>query len=555
VREHPADPTRSLDKHHARSIPTRGHCCSDAGRRRAVNQNIELLSLRSALKNKTDEQKKKKMNPSAHAAKFVEWQLCVKTLLARGKRLLARVKNEASAMRTMTTAATDPGAPFSTLGHRQSHRHALKFHDATTPHCAISKLNCMNPTCSPALHLAYCQNIHPGETWEQHFLALSEKAVAVKAALQSDGLLAPEAPFGLGLRLSAYAAKELQAEASIQQGNTLFKAAGLYPFSINGFPFGKFHQGPVKENVYAPDWRSADRLQYTTDLANALAAWLPVGGSGSISTVPGSYAAWIKDKEDALQMARTLGHAVAHLASLERTTGRHVHLGLEPEPDCFLETTLQTLEFFQNTLPEGALPILKATLGVNQITALELLHRHLGVCFDTCHVALQFEEPADALRAYRDAGILISKIQLSAALRTKASQEAIVALAAFQEPTYLHQVKARNEDGAILSWPDLPAALAELPSTAAALNELRVHFHVPLFIEPTTPLASTADTLTPEFWELVRSGICPHLEIETYTFDVLPPEVHPGDIIRSIAEEYRWVLKHLADENAGSESL
>jgi hypothetical protein len=270
--------------------------------------------------------------------------------------------------------------------------------------------------------------------------------------------------------------------------------------------------------------------------------------------VPGSYATWIKEKEDALQMARTLGHAVVHLATLERTTGRLVHLGLEPEPDCFLETTPQTLEFFHNTLPEGALPILKTALGVNQTAALELLHRHLGVCFDTCHVALQFEEPATALRAYRDAGIRISKIQLSAALRTKASPEAITALASFQEPTYLHQVKARRENGEILSWPDLPAALAELPSTAD-LDELRVHFHVPLFIAPNAPLASTADTLTPAFWELVRSGICPHLEIETYTFDVLPPEVHPGDIIRSIAEEYRWVLNHLADASNGSESL
>ena len=412
----------------------------------------------------------------------------------------------------------------------------------------------MIPTCSPALHLAYCQNIHPGETWEEHLLALSDKAVAVKTALHSGGLLAPEAPFGLGLRLSAHAARELQAEDAIKQGSALFKAAHLYPFSINGFPFGKFHKGPVKENVYAPDWRATERLQYTIDLANALAAWLPEGGSGSISTVPGSYAAWIKNKEDALQMARTLGAAAAHLATLERSTGSLVHLGLEPEPDCFLETTPQTLDFFRNTLPQGALPVLQTTLGVGPADALELLHRHLGVCFDTCHVALQFEDPATALRAYRDAGILISKIQISAALRTKATPEACAALSSFQEPTYLHQVKARRDDGAILSCPDLPAALAALPS-ATALDELRVHFHVPLFIAPTAPLASTADTLDSAFWELVRSGVCPHLEIETYTFDVLPPEVHPGDIIRSIVEEYRWVLNHLAGGQTGSESL
>ncbi|MEI7773400.1 MAG: metabolite traffic protein EboE, partial [Verrucomicrobiota bacterium] len=280
----------------------------------------------------------------------------------------------------------------------------------------------------------------------------------------------------------------------------------------------------------------------------------PRGSAGSISTVPGSYAPWIHNKEAESEMAKMLGTAVCHLARLERETDRRIHLGLEPEPDCFLETTAQTIAFFQGALPEGALPVIKKTLGTSLEQAEALLRRHLGVCFDTCHVALQFEEPATALRAYRDAGIRISKIQLSAALRTKASPEAITALASFQEPTYLHQVKARRENGEILSWPDLPAALAELPSTAD-LDELRVHFHVPLFIAPNAPLASTADTLTPAFWELVRSGICPHLEIETYTFDVLPPEVHPGDIIRSIAEEYRWVLNHLADASNGSESL
>ena len=220
---------------------------------------------------------------------------------------------------------------------------------------------------------------------------------------------------------------------------------------------------------------------------------------------------------------------------------------MEPEPDCFLETTPQTLDFFQGALPEGALPVIENTLGASPSEAEALLRRHLGVCFDTCHVALQFEDPATALRAYRAAGILVSKIQLSAALRTEATPEARSGLAQFQEPTYLHQVKARRADGSLASWPDLPQALEALSSPAAleVLEELRVHFHVPLFISPNAPLASTANTLDDAFWEEVRSGICTHLEIETYTFDVLPPEVHPGAIIPSIVEEYRWVLNKL----------
>jgi hypothetical protein len=405
----------------------------------------------------------------------------------------------------------------------------------------------MTPTAFPTLRLAYCQNIHPGETWAEHYAALAGKTLEVRKALAAEGLIPQTAAFGLGLRLSAHAANELKAENALQQGNDLFQTAALYPFSINGFPYGKFHKGPVKENVYAPDWRTQERLQYTNALADALATWLPEGESGSISTVPGSYAPWIQTQEHELEMARHLGRAVAHLAALERTTGRHIHLGLEPEPDCYLETTPQTLHFFDSTLPQGALPEIRAALQIPESKALELLRRHLGVCFDTCHVALQFEDPAASLQAYRKAGVRISKVQISAALRTQPGSEAHTALSAFQEPTYLHQVKARRSDGSLQSWPDLPLALNAL-SQEQTLEELRVHFHVPLFVSPRAPLASTADTLDEGFWSEIRSGACSHLEIETYTFDVLPPAVHPGDLVRSIVEEYRWVLGKL---NAG----
>jgi sugar phosphate isomerase/epimerase len=243
-------------------------------------------------------------------------------------------------------------------------------------------------------------------------------------------------------------------------------------------------------------------------------------------------------------MARQLGAAAAALSQIESESGRLIHLGLEPEPDCFLETTSQTLHFFAATLPEGALPELRSRLGVSEERAHELLLRHIGVCFDTCHAALQYEDLASSLRAYRDANVRISKVQLSAALKTPATPAALKALAAFKEPTYLHQVKALTELRTIKSWSDLPEALAALPHEKN-LEELRVHFHVPLYVAPNAPLCSTADALDESFWREIRTGISPHLEIETYTFDVLPPEVHPGDLIQSIANEYRWVLDHL----------
>ena len=391
-----------------------------------------------------------------------------------------------------------------------------------------------------SLHLTYCQNIHPGETWAEHYEAIASKTTGVQKALNVTE------PFGLGLRLSATAASELLEPSALEQGRELFKTHNFYPFSINGFPFGKFHRGPVKADVYAPDWRSPQRLHYTLELGRALAFWLPEEVEGSISTVPGSYASWIRSKEDELSMARNLGAVAANFARIEAETGRLLHLGLEPEPDCFLETTAQTLAFFEGALPQGAVPEIQRLRQVGPERALELLLRHIGVCFDTCHVALQYENLAHSLRAYRKAGIRLSKIQLSAALRTPASAEGAEALKQFREPTYLHQVKARRADGTVQSWPDLPEGIEGFPS-APGLEEVRVHFHVPLFVAPIAPLASTADALDADFWSEVRSGVCPHLEIETYTFDVLPKEVHPGDMVESIAQEYRWVLERIKE--------
>jgi sugar phosphate isomerase/epimerase len=391
---------------------------------------------------------------------------------------------------------------------------------------------------TPPLHLTYCQNIHPGESWEEHYEALATKAVAVQQTL------GPTCAFGLGLRLSATAASELAAAHALEKGRGLFRSHDLYPFSINGFPYGKFHRGPVKSNVYAPDWRSADRLNYTLELGRALASWLPEGTDGSISTVPGSYAPWIQNREQQLEMARNLGAVALEFSKIEDQTGRLLHLGLEPEPDCFLETTAQTVAFFEDALEQGAVEHLRSAAGMTHGRAVELLRRHIGVCFDTCHVALQYENLTESLRTYTRAGIRISKIQLSAALRSPASQEALEALKSFREPTYLHQVKGLNADGSVQSWPDLPEAIEAIPHSRE-LREIRVHFHVPLFVSPSAPLASTADALDESFWEEVRGGVSPHLEIETYTFDVLPKDVHPGDIVQSIAAEYQWALDHL----------
>jgi hypothetical protein len=387
----------------------------------------------------------------------------------------------------------------------------------------------------PPLHLTYCLNIHPGESWADNFLAIRTHALSVRARTS------PDEWFGLGLRVSAQAAEELSQPENQAEALEFFSANQLYPFSINGFPYGRFHQERVKENVYAPDWRTAERRDYTMQLSDVLAGMLPENIEGSISTVPGSYKPWITTLEDQVLMAQNLAACVAYLSALRDDTGRTIHIGLEPEPDCFLETTAETIAFFNDVLLRDGVDEVARILSCSREDAEGMMRRHLGVCFDTCHVALQFENLSASLQAYQTAGIRISKIQLSAAIRAKATPDAWKALRAFDEPVYLHQVKARTTSGEIRGWRDLGEALQEGPAMTD-LEELRVHFHVPLFFPGAGALESTASELTPEFFHAVRTGVTEHLEIETYTFDVLPSEVHPGDIVRSIAREYSWVL-------------
>lgn len=387
----------------------------------------------------------------------------------------------------------------------------------------------MNPwpySSTKPLHLTYCLNIHPGETWSENFAAIREKTLAVKEQV------APKSAFGLGLRLSQQAASELASSEARTGVKQFFANQNLYAFTINGFPFGRFHKDRVKEQVYAPDWRTPERREYTKLLADILADFLPDNIDGSISTVPCSFKPWITSETDVQTMAQMLIDCARHLDGIRQHTGKEIHLGLEPEPCCFLETTEETVRFFEETLFSMA-------RGDEDV-----VRRHVGVCFDTCHVALQFEDLTESLQRYLAAGIRISKIQLSAALRAPSTPEARSALQPFCEPVYFHQVKAQTESDGVVSWDDLPEALRDLPERKD-VRELRVHFHVPLFAEHFGALLSTNASLTPEFFALVQSGLTSHIEIETYTFDVLPAERRRGDVIQSITDEYNWVLPRL----------
>lgn len=388
-----------------------------------------------------------------------------------------------------------------------------------------------------SIHLTYCLNIHPGETWAEQRRAIAEEACAVK------GALAPDRPFGLGLRFGRLALNELAAPAARSDLRDLLAARGLYAFTLNAFPYGPFHGQPVKTNVYTPDWSQRDRLDYTLSAIDLLAALLPEGVEGSISTVPIAY------REPALPADR-LARACEHLAetafamsAVEQRTGRLLHLGLEPEPDCLLENTAESIAFFERSfLPRGA-DFLQRQHGLTAPQAEQTLRRHIGICLDTCHLALQFESPTESIKALHRHGIRISKVQLSAALQAETTPQAAKALAPFaRDGVYLHQVKILQSDGTLRAWPDLtPERLAAWNAQTPA-RPCRIHFHVPLDFTTHDGLTSTTALLTPDFYATAVDCGVTHFEIETYTFAVLPPALRRRTLVDNLIAEYRQVL-------------
>ncbi|NEP15902.1 MAG: metabolite traffic protein EboE [Leptolyngbya sp. SIO4C1] len=399
-----------------------------------------------------------------------------------------------------------------------------------------------------ALHLTYCSNIHPGETWAQVKQNLETYLPALKQQLS------PAAPFGIGLRLSEVAARELLNQNHLAQFKAWLAQQDLYVFTLNGFPYGGFHHQTVKDQVYAPDWSQPERLTYTLRLCQILAALLPAGVDGGISTLPLSYKPWWTNDaagHTATLKASTLNLAklTAVLAKLKETSGQWLHLDLEPEPDGLIENAAEVIAYFQDwLLPVGG-AWLAENLGISQAAAEQQLRDHIQVCYDTCHFAVEYEQPQQVIEQFKAAGIKIGKAQLSAALRLEIPPDAdkrqwfATQLEPFAESTYLHQVIERCTDGSLKHYADLQQALPELASNDQAI-EWRTHFHVPIFVDRYHAFHSTQADIKAFLAAMQAHPGCTHLEIETYTWDVLPPELKL-DLLTSIQREYEWVLETL----------
>ncbi|HEV3486670.1 MAG TPA: metabolite traffic protein EboE, partial [Vicinamibacterales bacterium] len=361
-----------------------------------------------------------------------------------------------------------------------------------------------------AVHLTYCTNIHPAQGWEAVFSNLRRFAPALKARFS------PSAPFGVGLRLSAREAAELLARDALATFRRFLEDEGLYVAIINGFPYGPFHGTPVKDQVYAPDWREEARVRYTLELIAILSALLPEGIDGGISTAPLSYKPWFSPAHDApwKEMTANVVRIAEEMARVKARDGKTLHLDIEPEPDCLIETSDEAIAFFERwLLPSGA-PQLAAALGVSANQARDILFEHIRVCFDCCHFAVEYENPVAALDRLRAAGIRVGRVQLSSAIEVPAGRAgaAFERLRAFADPVYLHQVV--EEGGRELRhFPDLPPAIADAEHRDR--GRWRIHFHVPLFAERYETLESTQPYVRRVIEAVARSGATHHLEIET----------------------------------------
>jgi hypothetical protein len=350
--------------------------------------------------------------------------------------------------------------------------------------------------------LGYCANVHPGESLAHVENAMREFAAKVREKLNTRAL-------SLGLWLSRSALDDLERAGTERLADTL-ASAGLFVCTMNGFPYGNFHAEVVKRQVYHPDLGTAERREYLFGLAKVLSRLLPEDADeGTISTLPIGHSAELDPtgRERACVQLCTL---VQDLAGLREQSGRSIRICLEPEPGCALESTADVLRFFGEELPLTA-----RRLG----TSAALIAQHLGVCYDTCHQAVAFEDAASSLRAIVDADITIGKVQLSSALEIREPGDPAVRaeLATFDEPRFLHQVRAEREDGSLAKADDLPE-IAALPSDRV----WRVHFHVPIHRELMGRIVTTRDFLDQALATLASLERLPHLEVETYTWSVLP---------------------------------
>jgi hypothetical protein len=390
-------------------------------------------------------------------------------------------------------------------------------------------------------HLSYSTLVHPGDNWEQMSHSLRTFVPQVKARVS------PNQSFGLSLRLAAPSAEMLVKDGAAREALKRFLAENdLYLYTVNAFPYGAFKDTIVKEQVYEPDWRSEERTQYTINVADILADVAPEGLAPSIQSAPLGFKPRVTGPDVIASYTEHVLRVVAHLVGIEARTGKTVTLGLEPEPHCFLETTDETIAYFKDHLYSGPSTERLAKLASIPISdAIGALRRHLGIVFDIGHQAVGFEDIPTSLQKLVDAGVPILKLQEVAAMHMpQVTDETIEALQRFAKTVYLSQT-VQKKDGKITKFLNLEDAFAARKADPGP-REWRTHFHVPVFLDNLGgAFGTTRFALEAALKMHKEKPLSGQLEIETYTWDVLPDHLKTGDIVDYVCREIEWVRGQL----------
>ncbi len=396
-------------------------------------------------------------------------------------------------------------------------------------------------------HLSYCTNIHAGESWVEIFENLKVYLLNIKQRVSE------KEPFGIGLRLSYQAAIELSDKSKLHAFKEWMTLNNVYVFTINGFPYGNFHGETIKDQVHTPDWTTDLRKEYTMLLFDVLGALVPVHILGGISTSPISYKYWYATEErleDAkIKACDFLIDVVQHLIDLKNRTGKSMHLDIEPEPDGVIENSEEFLHFYNDYLLKLGVPLLMKNTNCTENEADNAIREHIQLCFDVCHFSIAYEKPVEVIQKMKDNAIKIGKVQISAALKCNVEsnnsiEELQSYLRPFHEPNYLHQAVIKTNENNYLKFRDLDVAIEAM--TVTNFKELRTHYHVPVFLAEYQDLQSTQDDIieTLQLWK--TNNFTDHLEIETYTWDVLPNQMQT-DIIGAVTREINWVRNSIGE--------
>jgi hypothetical protein len=390
-------------------------------------------------------------------------------------------------------------------------------------------------------HLTYSTLVHPGDTWDEMRHSLETYVPEVKRRFS------PDAPMGVSLRISNASAQRLIADPDEQAWVKAFlEANDMYVYTVNAFPYGPFKGQVVKEQVYEPDWTTEERTQYTMNVATILSRITGSDVEPTIQTAPLAFKPKVTDDQYVDRFTDNLLRVVAFLMNLEKETGRRVKVAVEPEPYCFLETIDETVAYFNERIYTTASALRVAELSGQPLAEVfQGIRRYLGVVFDICHQSVEFEDITDDLKSLVEAGIPIYKLQEASALNVpQVTPEIVNELKRYTGTIYLSQTtELRN--GVITRYLNLEDAIAAYEADPGP-RSWRTHFHVPVFLDDLGPFKTTRDGIDAALAVHARTPLSTHLEIETYTWDVLPDHLKTGDITEYVVRELEYVRDELA---------